>query len=821
MKYWWILLVILLVAPASADYALQVHALSNNPADGATNYFGQFSSTPGTTANDTSIRIPEAGILNVAEIYDYSGTAGTNQAYSYYVRHNNTTDYLISTLSVATNERVFTNSSLNIVVAEGDFVEIKRVHPTWATNPLTNVVGGYLLVNTTPGADAHSGYAMHYTGYTNNPADSVYNNLTWIGTSTPTTGAYLDQRVPAAGTVTSTWIRDWSATPGTAEAYYYYLNHDETLALVGNLSISANHRPFFNNSVGMPLSINDSLILTRKHPAWATNPVTNIVGGYSYIDTDAVQNAPRGYPLAVEALAYSPTDAQTVYFGNRQIAPSTSAGTNKIYIRQAGTISKAYIYSYSGTAGTSEAWPFYVRVNNSVSYLVGNNSLATNVRVWSNDTMGIPVSVGDYVEIQTDQPTWGTNPATTQYGGYIYLQYYDDIPKPSFNSTTPYGYAPLSVTFTDTSETTPTGWDWYWTCQENGTVVHFNTTQNPVQSFDLGHFDIGLNVTNASGYNTTPGNYLVSVTESGGYSGFTQQDLYLSGEYLHTFIIKDATTAAPIASVILTDQSMQSYTTTNGTGYLTEPAGLFAVSFSSEGYIARTISYISDGDETHTVSLTPSSESTLGQTTWYTPKQVSTKVLYYDPAGVPVPEAQISLAAVGSSLQDNTQLQTIYGIDPEAANQMVNGTLLMSTTTGTDGAAVFTILSSIRYNATVTDPKTGTQYLAVLHPGQDPYTIWIGPKPTDVNATVVNALNQSRLWISQPNASYVTLNMQYRDLTGSTTSVEFIVKTANNLTVIYNQTFPSPGTATILMNHTHKNIRGQGYFWYFNATREV
>jgi len=142
-----LLLLLLLVAPVSADYALQVQALTNSPADGATTYLGNRPAAPLATTTETfSIRIPTSGTINIAEIYDYSGTAGTAEAYSYYLRLNNATDYLINTTAVAANGRVFTNQSMGVVVAAGDTFEIKRVHPTWATNPLTNIVGGYVVV---------------------------------------------------------------------------------------------------------------------------------------------------------------------------------------------------------------------------------------------------------------------------------------------------------------------------------------------------------------------------------------------------------------------------------------------------------------------------------------------------------------------------------------------------------------------------------------------------------------------------------------------------------------------------------------------------
>ena len=130
-----------------SNYCIFVQALSWSPADATTYYFGNTPRAPMTTAGSFGkvyIRIP--GIIKIAELYCYAGAAGTNEAWSLYVRKNDTTDYSIATVSLATNERVFSNAALSIPVAAGDYIEIKCVCPTWATNPTSVVFGGYLYV---------------------------------------------------------------------------------------------------------------------------------------------------------------------------------------------------------------------------------------------------------------------------------------------------------------------------------------------------------------------------------------------------------------------------------------------------------------------------------------------------------------------------------------------------------------------------------------------------------------------------------------------------------------------------------------------------
>ena len=127
-------------------YTLPVIAMSSSPADAATVYFGFTPAVPSTSAAASKVYIRKAGVIKNAEVYCFSGTAGTNENWSLYVRLNNTTDYLIATVGAATSERVFSNTGLSIPVVAGDYFEIKGVQPTWVTNPLLTVYGGYVYI---------------------------------------------------------------------------------------------------------------------------------------------------------------------------------------------------------------------------------------------------------------------------------------------------------------------------------------------------------------------------------------------------------------------------------------------------------------------------------------------------------------------------------------------------------------------------------------------------------------------------------------------------------------------------------------------------
>ena len=129
-----------------------------------------------------------------------------------------------------------------------------------------------------------------------------------------------------------------------------------------------------------------------------------------------------GYSINVQALTSGPTDSQTIYFGTLPKAPVTAQGTSKIYIRKAGVIRIAEIYCYSGTAGSNEAWSLYIRLNNSGDTLIATVSAATNERVFTNSALAIAVVAGDYIEIKGMNPAWSVNPATTIFGGYVYIE---------------------------------------------------------------------------------------------------------------------------------------------------------------------------------------------------------------------------------------------------------------------------------------------------------------------------------------------------------------------------------------------------------------
>ena len=764
---------------AIADYALPVQAITNSPPDAVTSYLGNRQAVPTTTVNISIQFIPTSGTINVVEIYDYSGTAGTAEAYSYYLRINNTTEYLINTTTLATSERVFTNSTLGISVNAGDFFEIKRVHPTWATNPLTNIVGGYVLITTT----SNYGYALFGQGLTNSPADSVTNYLGILPNAPSATAGVSKIFIPTEGNLSKAYVNEYSGTAGTAEAYSYYVNINGTATLINTIAVAVSARFFDNSSLALPVYRGNYLEFKRIHPAWATNPLTNIVGGVAFVNTTETVGA-HGYPIWVEALTSSPTDAQTVYFGNRPIAPSTTATTNKIYMRSPGVITRALIYGYAGTAGTAESWTMNVVKNNLSTYPISTVASGTNERIFLNRSLNIPVIAGDYFEIQSVQPTWATNPATSVYGGYLYKMYDGAPPVVSFTSNTTSGDSPLAVQFTDTSTTSITAWNWSAYNVENGTTLYFSTSANPVQTFNSGHWNVYLNVTNASSYSNTLGTYTISTNPTGGYTGFVQQDLWQDANYIQTFHFTNSETGLIVNNVTITVGSNDTYSTTNGTAYITLKGGIYLISFMSEGYNLRQTSFLIDEDKTHSIQLTPAvTPSSRQQNTWYNPHLV--RFIAKDYAGQPVSDLTVYAQGQQSTASDNWILN-LLGVDM-TTTPMKNATL--TGTTGSDGSIVFMMLESVQYKVNFTSAVKGVDEEVTLYPKEESYLVIVGTTAAGTAASNWGAgsASISRNLSANQSGTKLTFNLSYADPTSATTSIFFYIEDANR-TPIYNTT---------------------------------
>jgi hypothetical protein len=157
-----------------------------------------------------------------------------------------------------------------------------------------------------------------------------------------------------------------------------------------------------------------------------THPISDVTDLQPALDGKAASNHVHtytGYALTVECLNQATTtDAQTIYWGSKNLAHQTVADIHRIYIPKAGTIKVCYAHFHAGTAGTAENWSLYIRLNNTTDTLVQTIGLSNANRVFSKTDLSIAVVAGDYIELKEIQPTWATNPANVRRSAVIYIE---------------------------------------------------------------------------------------------------------------------------------------------------------------------------------------------------------------------------------------------------------------------------------------------------------------------------------------------------------------------------------------------------------------
>lgn len=130
-------------------YTLQGQFVGTNvsPADATTYYSGSFSGqTLNTVAAVRRVYIPKSGTIKGASLFS-NFVVGSNENSTCYIRLNNTSDTAISTtLDFSSAPLVVNNTGLSITVSAGDYIEIKWVTPTWATNPTTFNMGWIIYI---------------------------------------------------------------------------------------------------------------------------------------------------------------------------------------------------------------------------------------------------------------------------------------------------------------------------------------------------------------------------------------------------------------------------------------------------------------------------------------------------------------------------------------------------------------------------------------------------------------------------------------------------------------------------------------------------
>lgn len=126
--------------PGSRSTFSVTFAASNfNPVDSTTYYIVNENAPPQTTHSTAEFRYYFTGTGSIQKAYGLvrvSGTTGTTENVTIFIRLNNTTNTNITTTSQwTTGDIPFNNPNLSISVAAGDYIEFGITTPSWTTNP--------------------------------------------------------------------------------------------------------------------------------------------------------------------------------------------------------------------------------------------------------------------------------------------------------------------------------------------------------------------------------------------------------------------------------------------------------------------------------------------------------------------------------------------------------------------------------------------------------------------------------------------------------------------------------------------------------------
>jgi len=131
-----------------------------------------------------------------------------------------------------------------------------------------------------------------------------------------------------------------------------------------------------------------------------------------------------GYTMFFSCSTFSPADSTTYYVGIiPDLVPATVSGNRGADVPRGGTIKRAQLWWYGGTAGSNESISVYVRRNMSTSTLVQTIGDTAAIKTFTNTALSVAVATAERLEFQINTPLWGTNPNNVAIGGWVWIEY--------------------------------------------------------------------------------------------------------------------------------------------------------------------------------------------------------------------------------------------------------------------------------------------------------------------------------------------------------------------------------------------------------------
>jgi hypothetical protein len=135
-------------------------------------------------------------------------------------------------------------------------------------------------------------------------------------------------------------------------------------------------------------------------------------------------NRPRFICLSSVTSGNTANDSTTYYLGGGYPSLTTVTSGGGFIMPMNGFIRMASITSYSATVtGTNEDWTFLIRnLTTTTDYPFVTVGAATATRVFQNNNLNIPVSVGDEIFFKTTTPAWATNPDGIIFQSRLFIE---------------------------------------------------------------------------------------------------------------------------------------------------------------------------------------------------------------------------------------------------------------------------------------------------------------------------------------------------------------------------------------------------------------
>lgn len=385
----------------------------------------------------------------------------------------------------------------------------------------------------------------------------------------------------------------------------------------------------------------------------------------------------------------------------------------------------------------------------------------------------------------------------------------------NFTSDVTTGDYPLHVQFTDTSiNTNSTPNAWIWDFGDGST----STLQNPLHTYSIaGVYSVNFTVATERGSDSLVKTDYIHV---GGVASNGRQDVILiSSSNIITLYVKDASSGNLISSADIMDETGKSLTS-YGNGVFTGEysTGQHTFIANATNYYINRATYLVSSNLIQTIYLTQVATSV--STTWYTPKTI--QIGFTDAYGNQLKGASVNAHYNESTLPNGvSDLISNYGMNSNVANEALNGTLLMSGSTDNSGNIVFTMLSTVKYDITVTYGGQTNYYS--IYPQDSQYQFkFLTTVATDNIWDDLYANGNTKVWATEPDPSNVTFWWSFQDVTSLTTRIDFYLEDKDLNTMVYmtNVTLPTAGNIYQL-NYTVPNVRGKNYMAWENYTRDI